>query len=243
MPKLFLWVVLIASLCYFSNDTYYSSKSIPYYSLYRLSKATSPVTVTISQSKPGMPQLIKGTLITYKNRNAKKVYISGDFSYWKKELMERSESGVWFYIIPQIDDERILRYKFLVDGVWINDPENNDMIDDNAGSYFSIVRQEKNTEVGQVSFKILDAYKRIVEFRLYAPKATIVAIAGDFNNWNTEVDLLKKDKNGIWRIQKRLPKGAFRYNFVVDGIWRLDLYNPHTAANFAGMLCSVIQFQ
>ena len=243
MQKSLLWVVLIASLCYFSNDSYTHTKTVPYYSFYTLSKATAPVTVTVTHSKPGMPQILKGTLITYKNRNAHRVYIAGDFSYWKKHLMERSNNGVWFYIIPQTDDERIVRYKFLVDGVWINDPSNNDVIDDNAGSYFSIVRQDKLPDGKQVTYTILDENLRLVEFRFYAPKASIVALAGDFNNWNPESDLMSKDSNGIWRLQKRLPKGAFRYNYVIDGNWQIDLYNPRTASNAAGMLCSVIQLQ
>ncbi|MCX8123660.1 MAG: glycogen-binding domain-containing protein [Spirochaetes bacterium] len=242
MPKSLQWIMLIITLCYFSTNDYVPSKSVPYFSLYTLSKASPPSPVTVSHSKPGMPQILKGTLITYKNRSAHKVYIAGDFSYWKKQPMERSSHGVWFYIIPYDDDERIVRYKFLVDGVWINDPTNQDIADDNAGSYFSIVRQEKLPEGTQVSFKILDENIRLVEFRLYAPNASIVALAGDFNNWNPEIDLLKKDSSGIWRLKKRLPKGAFRYNFVVDGTWKLDMYNPNTASNAAGMLCSVIQF-
>jgi len=242
MPKSLQWIVLVISLCYFSNSDYSNTKSVPYYSLYTLSKALPPFTVTVSHSKPGMPQILRGTLITYKNRSAHKVYIAGDFSFWKRQPMERSNNGVWFYIIPFNDDERIVRYKFLVDDVWINDPLNQDIADDDAGSYFSIVRQGKLSEGTQVSYKILDESIRLVEFRLYAPKASIVALAGDFNNWNPEIDLLQKDANGIWRLQKRLPKGAFRYNFIVDGIWKLDLYNPHTASNAAGMLCSVIQF-
>lgn len=240
IQKSLRWIALIASLCFFSNPGDYPIKTIPYYSLYTLVRASTPAPITVSHSKPGMPPIIKGTLITYKNRNAHKVYIAGDFSYWKRQPMERSNNGVWFYIIPLDDEERIIRYKFMVDGIWINDPVNMDIDDDNTGSYYSIVRQDKLPESKQISFRILNEITRLVEFRLYAPHATIVALAGDFNNWNTEADLLKKDNSGIWHLQKRLPKGACRYNFVVDGTWQLDLYNPHTASNAAGMLCSVI---
>lgn len=242
MPRILLWIVLVFSLCFFSYGDA-TTKTVPFFSLYTLSNAAPPSHIAVTHSKPGLPQLLKGTLVSYKNRTAHNVHIAGDFSHWKRRTMERGNNGVWFYIIPYDDDARTVRYKFLVDGIWINDPLNYDVVDDNVGSYFSIVRQEQLPEGRQLTYRILDERKGLVEFRLYAPKASIVALAGDFNNWNPEIDLLKKDANGIWRLQKRLPKGPFRYNFIIDGGWQLDLYNPHTASNAAGMVCSVIRLQ
>ena len=63
--------------------------------------------------------------------------------------------------------------------------------------------------------------------------ATSVALAGDFNSWQTDADLLKKDKNGTWRIVKKLISGVYQYKFVIDGHnWRLDENNPIKVPNY-----------
>ena len=41
-----------------------------------------------------------------------------------------------------------------------------------------------------------------VNFSLLAPQAESVSIAGDFNNWNTISHPMKRDKEGIWKIEQ-----------------------------------------
>ncbi|MDY6915390.1 MAG: alpha-amylase family glycosyl hydrolase [Candidatus Cloacimonadota bacterium] len=58
-------------------------------------------------------------------------------------------------------------------------------------------------------------------------KAQKVALAGSFNNWDTKADVLEKDEDGIWRIQKDLPPGEYFYKFVInDSLWLADPSNP-----------------
>lgn len=50
------------------------------------------------------------------------------------------------------------------------------------------------------------------------PLATTVSIAGTFNNWMVDVDMLKKDKKtGLWKIKLELVPGDYEYKFVCDG--------------------------
>ena len=37
-----------------------------------------------------------------------------------------------------------------------------------------------------------------IEFKLYAPQAQRVALAGDFNNWGVDNLPMKKDNKGTW---------------------------------------------
>lgn len=54
--------------------------------------------------------------------------------------------------------------------------------------------------------------------KLNDSKAHIVAIAGDFNGWNPQANLLEDpDGDGIWTGTLNLEPGKYEYMFVIDG--------------------------
>jgi 1,4-alpha-glucan branching enzyme len=60
--------------------------------------------------------------------------------------------------------------------------------------------------------------KVTVEFIADCPLASTVSIAGTFNNWSVDVDMLKKDKkSGLWTTKIALVPGDYEYKFVCDG--------------------------
>jgi hypothetical protein len=179
-----------------------------------------------------------GVLITYKDRYAKDIKISGDFSNWRPLEMSRGKFGVWYYFLKSEKIREPVRYKFIVDGIWIPDPENREKEDDKAGSYVSVIDALPGREGRMLTYRFITP--REVEFRIYKPDAKFVSIVGDFNNWNPENDLLEKDDNGVWALQKRLSPGLYRYKYIVDGDWTLDLYNEKTASDDTGDICSLI---
>ena len=61
-----------------------------------------------------------------------------------------------------------------------------------------------------------------VQFEFPAPEAQAVNLAGDFNNWDTSVNPMKKDKNGKWKASISLKPGRYEYRFLVDGNWEND---------------------
>jgi 1,4-alpha-glucan branching enzyme len=70
---------------------------------------------------------------------------------------------------------------------------------------------------------------RTVRFQIYLPNAEVVSLVGDFNEWNPENDFLKKDRNGVFFLEKKLlPKDFYHYQFIVDGEYQVDTYNPIT---------------
>ncbi len=66
-----------------------------------------------------------GVQFGYLEKNAKMVQIAGDFNNWVNEAMECSdgEKGMWRKYIPLTPGK--YRYKFIVDGEWMVDPNNN----------------------------------------------------------------------------------------------------------------------
>jgi len=67
----------------------------------------------------------------------------------------------------------------------------------------------------------IEALKR-VNFRLSAPEAQNVFLAGDFNGWDVHSHPLKKDSKGTWKISIDLKPGRYEYRFIVDGVWQND---------------------
>jgi len=70
---------------------------------------------------------------------AKEVILMGDFNHWnsKKHLMKKDGNGVWnkAVILPPGNYE----YKFLVDGQWKEDPQNDQTCLNCFGSYNNIL--------------------------------------------------------------------------------------------------------
>ena len=82
--------------------------------------------------------------------------------------------------------------------------------------------------------------KRRVTFRLNAPSVKEVILMGDFNNWDAGGHPMKKDENGIWKVNIVIPPGKYEYRLLVDGQWRLDSGNNHTVPNSFGTKNNVL---
>ena len=65
---------------------------------------------------------------------------------------------------------------------------------------------------------------KTMEFKLYAPNAKKVSLAGDFNKWNAKTLTARKDNKGNWIAKADLTPGRHEYKFLVDGNWMDD---PH----------------
>ena len=64
-----------------------------------------------------------------------------------------------------------------------------------------------------------------VQFKLEAPEAQSVAVAGDFNGWVPEVALADPDGDGVWVGRLKLSPGVHKYMYVINGKqWITD---PH----------------
>jgi len=64
-----------------------------------------------------------------------------------------------------------------------------------------------------------------VGFRVWAPNAHSVAVAGDFNGWSRDADPLTHEGNGYWACFAGSARIGHRYKFVIDGtLWRNDPY-------------------
>jgi len=82
-----------------------------------------------------------GAIFRYFDKDAKKVYLSGDFNDWSPDsdpMIDRNGDGEWTLFYP-LGPGRY-EYKFVVDGVdWIEDPKNPDYVSDGFDGRNSVI--------------------------------------------------------------------------------------------------------
>ena len=64
--------------------------------------------------------------------------------------------------------------------------------------------------------------RRRVSFKLSAPEAQKVHLAGSFNEWDLASRILRRDTKGIWKTSMLLEPGTYEFRFLVDDEWRND---------------------
>jgi 1,4-alpha-glucan branching enzyme len=78
-----------------------------------------------------------------------------------------------------------------------------------------------------------------VKFEFTAPDAQEVFLAGDFNDWDTRRNPMKKDKKGVWKATLPLAPGNYEYRFLADGHWENDPSCSTSVLNQFGSMNSV----
>ena len=74
-----------------------------------------------------------------------------------------------------------------------------------------------------------------VRFRVYAPGAVTVAVAGEFNNWSTTANMMTRDAEGYYATTVASARVGHRYKFVVNGtLWRKDPWSLQVEGSSEG---------
>ncbi len=168
----------------------------------------------------------------------KKVVIAGDFTEWKPLLlMEKKSTNMWQYVWDERLEKGNYKYRFLVDDVWINDPQNTNFIVDSYGekiSFFDLEEDLIPDNKNPVWIK-----KDIYEFRYYDTKARNVYLVGNFNNWNPYKTPLQFKGAGEFSVRLRFKPGLYVYCFVVDDKWVPDSRNLNQYSDNMGNTVSI----
>ncbi len=71
-----------------------------------------------------------------------------------------------------------------------------------------------------------------------------IHVAGDFNNWSsTNNPLRRNDKLGVYEAVIPIVPGRHQYRLIIDGVWQADPYNPHKQRNDYGEPNSVLTIE
>ena len=184
-----------------------------------------PVTFGANEFKKGKNvfENEKGETIFYlkNNINASKVFLSGNFNNWKENTnpMQKTDSG-WIAKINLKPGKYF--YKFIVDGNWIYDLNNDQKEKDGYSSYNSTYFRCNQT------------------FTLngYLNKKNVY-LTGTFNDWR-EKELRMEHTFTGWQIPIYLSEGTHSYKFIVDGEWITDPANKNISNDGMGNFNSII---
>ena len=56
-------------------------------------------------------------------------------------------------------------------------------------------------------------------FACYSDTATVIFLAGSFNDWSSAATPMTKEGSGDWSKSLPLAPGRYEYKYVVDGEW------------------------
>jgi len=70
-----------------------------------------------------------------------------------------------------------------------------------------------------------------------------VLLAGDFNNWEPDQNVVTRTTGGAVEKILTLQPGVYQYRLVVDGQWQDDTSNPERAANLMGGYNSILRVE
>lgn len=82
-----------------------------------------------------------------------------------------------------------------------------------------------------------------VRFRTQFDGASVVNIAGDFNNWSPMGTPMEMTRPGVFVTKLTLRPGRYRYRLVVDGRWVSDPANKYVEVNEFGELNNIVEVQ
>ncbi|WP_109302359.1 glycogen-binding domain-containing protein [Aquimarina sp. AU474] len=153
--------------------------------------------------------------------DAKKVVLSGSFNKWNEDIFRLSKTEDCWTLTLKIKPGEY-QYKFIIDGKWIEDPENPNKKVNEFNGFNSVIDIRASAQF------ILNGY-------LNAKK---VILSGSFNDWSENDFEMKKTKNG-WLYNTMLSGGKHHYKFIVDDSWILDPDNPIKEYDGKGNINSV----
>ena len=147
-----------------------------------------------------------------------------------------NERGVYVLDYPVPEGVREIRYRVVVDGLWMPDPSNPTTDVDPMGVAFSVYTLE--AEPARTIFNPKASSGGQLTFVFSGSPGRRVSLVGDFNNWDPFMAPLEETSPGSYAITLRVPAGEHWYYFFTDGRRILDRYNSQRGVSPDGMAVS-----
>jgi hypothetical protein len=172
-------------------------------------------------------------------RSAGVVFEHEDYTVVHPFVRARSGVLILAYPIPTDPSVTRLKYRFVVDGAWIRDPNNPRFETDDSGvplSVFALPARDPYTP----ERKMLEG--RTAHFIFKALSGETVTVEGSFNGWDPFMYEMEETSAGIYELAVPLTPGRHYYAFVRRGQRFLDTLNPEKAySRAAGQEASVLE--
>lgn len=178
------------------------------------------------------PRMVEDVLLLTLKPGTRTRFVGARFAHESWKVLHPyavNDNGVFVLDYPVPEGVQEIRYKIVVDGLWMADPTNPRVDTDAMGNEVSVFALEK-----EPVRLILNPRREIdggITFIFRGAPHTRVSIAGDFNFWDPFVDTLAETAPGIYRITLRVPAGEHWYFFFSEGRRMLDMLNPETGVD------------
>ncbi|WP_319559551.1 hypothetical protein [Marispirochaeta sp.] len=200
---------------------------------------------SMAQAEP--PGVISEHLVlTYSSRHPVR-YVAAAFeheNFATLHIYRKNQNGVFVFAYPLsalstlTRREKELRYRIIVDGLWMSDPVNPHRINDKRGIPISVSSvPQRQPRRGETPIFHEDG---TVEFVYFGSSGSTVRLAGDFNHWSPFSHSLRELNPGEYRLRLRLYEGYHRYVFYVNGSQVTDVRNPRIAYDVLGNQVSAL---
>jgi 1,4-alpha-glucan branching enzyme len=196
--------------------------------------AADPITLdiavkSITSSMP--PRMVDDFLVLSLKPDRPARFVGVRFAHeaWKiLHPYSTNERGAFVldYRVPE--GVREIRYRIVVDGLWMVDPANPRTDVDAAGVSFSVYTLEQEPVRTIVNPK---PEGTALTFVFQGSPGRRVSLVGDFNNWDPFMDPLDETAPGMFSISLRVPAGEHWYYFFSDGRRILDRFNARTGVD------------
>lgn len=108
-------------------------------------KAAEVKVVTVKAAKPAVKKtpakpVAKAVTFTVHAEKGKAVYVAGEFNDWNptaKKMAYKAKDGIYAATVKLAPGT--YQYKFVIDGTWAADPENVDSVQNDQGTFNSVV--------------------------------------------------------------------------------------------------------
>jgi 1,4-alpha-glucan branching enzyme len=166
------------------------------------------------------------TAFSYTDASAQSVQLAGEFNGWLDNvdgkvtghtewLLHNDGSGNWTLTAPLAPGKHTFKYVIDSGARWEHDPHLPVASDDN-----SII------EVQAPGVAPVPQGGAAASFSYSDPVAKSVFVAGEFNQWSTTANPMRKNQQGTWTAVIPLKPGKYLYKLVVDGAWKADPLSP-----------------
>lgn len=168
------------------------------------------------------PEQYKDWLVLTHNGNGKIRWVGARFEhedYMTLHVFKRNPNDVFFLVYPVPYETDLVKYRIVVDGLWMADPLNPiSAMDLVSGINYSLFEMEDKPEPELRNPDCLDGSLYRFAFRGAAHQS--IYLVGDFNDWSPYRHRLKEnpDRPGFFTISLRIGPGKHYYRFLVDGI-------------------------
>ena len=180
--------------------------------------------LTISDA--AAPQFIDNYILFTFKSNEKNSFVGATFdfdNYVKIYQFKKNSEGIYILLINRPEKESI-KYRFIVDGLWMADPFNPEKIKQPNLVEISVLNIADNFS-SKIDYPFTE--KGSVCFRYKGDEGKNVYLAGNFNNWDPFMYNMTEKRNGEYFISLKLPPGKYYYYFIVNGKITSDRDNPN----------------